>query len=149
VPARGANSATVTRISVEELKDSVARDLESLLNTRSVFPEGVLDGYPECSRSILTYGLCDFADRSLSSPADRAYICARLMTAVTRHEPRLREVKASLEVREDSVNSLKFSITALLVASSSEEPVSFDAFLQPSTLQYTISKGRRAVPVGG
>ena len=35
-----------------------------------------------------------------------------------------------LEVRDDnSVNRLKFSITALLVVSTSEEPVNFDALL--------------------
>jgi type VI secretion system protein ImpF len=149
VPLRGATGTSVARISVEELKDSVARDLEALLNTRSVLPEGVLDGYPECSRSIITYGLCDFADRSLSSPSDRAYICARLVAVVTQHEPRLREVQASLELREGSVNNLKFSITALLVASTSEQPVSFDAFLQPSILQYSISKAGRAATAGG
>ena len=39
-------------------------------------------------------------------------------------------------------------ITALLVVSSSQEPVNFDAVLQPSTLHYSISKARRAAPVG-
>ena len=52
-----------------------------------------------------------------------------------------------LEVRDDnSVNRLKFSITALLVVSTSEEPVNFDALLQPSTLQYSINKAGRASP---
>jgi type VI protein secretion system component VasA len=59
--------------------------------------------------------------------------------------PRLRKVKAVLEVRdENSVNRLRFSITALLVVSTSEETVNFDALLQPSTLQYSISKAGRA-----
>jgi type VI secretion system protein ImpF len=34
-------------------------------------------------------------------------------------------------MREGAVNRLNFSITALLVASSSQEPVNFDAVLQP------------------
>jgi predicted component of type VI protein secretion system len=71
--------------------------------------------------------LTDFADRSLSSPSDRAYICERLEKTIERHEPRLRKVKAMLEVRDDnSVNRLKFSITALLVVSTTEEPVNLD-----------------------
>ncbi|RYE97277.1 MAG: type VI secretion system baseplate subunit TssE, partial [Oxalobacteraceae bacterium] len=41
------------------------------------------------------YGLCDFADRSLSSPSDRAHICACIEAAITRHEPRLTGVKGS------------------------------------------------------
>jgi type VI secretion system protein ImpF len=149
VPVRGSTSSTVSRMSAEDLKDAVARDLEALLNTRSVIPEGLLKAYPECSRSIVTYGLNDFADRSLSSPDDRAYICMCLEKAIARHEPRLRTVRASLDVREGTVNRLNFSITALLVVSSSQEPVNFDAVLQPSTLHYSISKAGRAAPAGG
>jgi type VI secretion system protein ImpF len=142
---RGVGHATVARMSAEDFKDAVARDLEALLNTRSVIPENALQGFPECSDSLVTYGLTDFADRSLSSPSDRAYICACLEKTIARHEPRLRNVKAVLEVRdESSVNRLRFSITAVLVASASEEPVNFDALLQPSTLQYSISKAGRA-----
>jgi type VI secretion system protein ImpF len=147
-PVNGASSAVVKRMSVEELKDSVARDLEALLNTRTVIPEELLKRYPECGRSIVTYGLNDFAGRSLSSTDDRAYICQCLEKAIARHEPRLRNVKASLEVREDSINRLNFAITALMVVSTSQEPVNFDAVLQPSSLHYTISKARRTASAG-
>jgi type VI secretion system protein ImpF len=128
------------------LKDAVARDLEALLNTRAVIDEELLKDYPECSRSILNYGLSDFADRSLSSPSDRTHICACLEKVIALHEPRLHNVKASLEIREGAVNRLNFSITALLVASNSQEPVNFDAVLHRSTLQYSISKAGHAPP---
>ncbi|MEO7495557.1 MAG: type VI secretion system baseplate subunit TssE [Massilia sp.] len=148
VPVSGATNATVSRMSIEDLKDSVARDLEALLNTRTVIPEGLLKQYPECSRSIVTYGLNDFAGRSLSSADDRAFICTCLEQAIARHEPRLRKVRASLEIRDDAINRLNFAITALLVVSSSQEPVNFDAVLQPSSLHYTISKARRVASAG-
>jgi len=148
VPVNGASSGTVSRLSIEDLKDSVARDLEALLNTRAVIPEDLLKRFPECGRSIATYGLNDFAGLSLSSPDDRAYICRCLEKAIARHEPRLRNVQASLELRADAVNRLNFAITALLVVSSAHEPVNFDAVLQPSSLHYTISKARRAAPLG-
>ena len=148
VPVSGATGATVSRMSVEDLKDSVARDMEALLNTRTVIPEGMLKRYPECARSIITYGLNDFAGRSLYSTDDRAYICMCLEKAIARHEPRLRNVKASLEVRDDSTNRLNFAIAALMVVSQSQEPVNFDAVLQPSSLHYTISKARRTAPAG-
>ncbi|MGI4720160.1 MAG: type VI secretion system baseplate subunit TssE [Janthinobacterium lividum] len=139
LPNRGPGNAA-QRLTAEELKDAVARDLEALLNTRSSMPDGALKAYPECSRSMVTYGLGDFADRCLSSPADRAEICASIEQAITTHEPRLRNVRASLDLRDDSVNRLNFSITAVIVASTSQEPVNFDAVLTPSTLQYSISK---------
>ncbi|PWF41019.1 type VI secretion system baseplate subunit TssE [Massilia glaciei] len=148
VPVHGASSGTVSRLSIEDLKDSVARDLEALLNTRTVIPEDLLLHFPECARSIVTYGLNDFAGLSLSSTDDRAYICACLQTAIERHEPRLREVTASLELRADSINRLNFSITALLVVNAASESVNFDAILQPSSLHYTISKARRTASKG-
>lgn len=148
VPVRGAGGASLTRLSVEDLKEAVARDLEALLNTRSALPEELLKGYPECSDSIITYGLTDFADRSLSSPSDRAYICSCIEQAIARHEPRLRKVRALLEVREESVNRLTFSISAILVARASEEPVQFDAVLHPSTLHYSITRAARAAAEG-
>lgn len=145
------NGVPVTRLSPEELKDAVARDLEALLNTRSTLRDGDLAGFTECILSMVNYGLCDFADRSLSSPTDRAHVCTCIEQTIARHEPRLRDVKALLELREGSaspsVNRLGFSITGVLVGSVSDEPVNFDAVLQPSTLQYSIRKsGRAAAP---
>lgn len=143
-PGTGSARHAAQRLTIEELKDTVARDLESLLNTRSSIPEGSLKAYPECSRSMVTYGLCDFADRCLSSPTDRAAICASIEKTIASHEPRLQKVRASLDLQGESVNRLNFSITAVLVASVSQEPVNFDAVLTPSTLQYSISKAGKA-----
>ena len=144
MPQRGPGKNTSQGLTIDELKDTVARDLESLLNTRSSIPEGALEAYPECSRSMVTYGLNDFADRCLSSPTDRAAICTSIEETISRHEPRLRNVCAKLDLQGDSVNRLNFSITAVLVASVSQEPVNFDAVLTPSTLQYSISKAGKA-----
>lgn len=141
------NGVVVARLNLEELKDAVARDLEALLNTRSTIQDGALAAFPECGKSMVGYGLCDFADRSLSSPTDRAHICTCIEQTIERHEPRLLDAKAVLEMRDDaapSVNRLSFSITAVLVGSRSQEPVNFDAVLQPSTLQYSIRKAGRA-----
>ena len=49
-------------------------------------------------------------------------------------------MRARLDLQGETVNRLNFSITAVLVASVSQEPVNFDAVLTPSTLQYSISK---------
>lgn len=139
---------TPMQLSSEELKDAVARDLEALLNTRTVIDEQALAGYPHCAASTMTYGLSDFAGRSLSSPTDRDFICACLEQAIARHEPRLREVTARLDVRDDAINSINFSISAVLAAGTGET-VSFDANLQPSSLHYTISRARRGTMSGG
>lgn len=147
-PDHGPATGTVARVTIEEMKDAVARDLEALLNTRAVLPEEAFRRFPASARSVANYGLRDFAGLSLSSTDDRAFICRSLEQAIARHEPRLRSVQARLELRDDQVNRLNFAITALLVVSSEHEPVNFDAVLQPSSLHYTISKVRRAAPPG-
>jgi type VI secretion system protein ImpF len=139
---------TVAKLTMDDLKDSVARDLEALLNTRTLITEELLKQFPECSRSILTYGLNDFAGLSLASTDDRAFICRALEAAIAKHEPRLRSVKASLELHGASINRLNFAISALLVVHPAKEPVSFDAVLQPSSLHYSISKGKRQTRSG-
>lgn len=137
------HAVTISRLSLDEIKDTVARDLESLLNTRSALSTDIFKKFPECSKSIAAYGLNDFAGRSLMSADDRAYICKSLELTIGRHEPRLKNVRASLEIDTNSINRLNIAISALLVIKEEQEPVKFDALLQPSSLQYSISKARR------
>jgi type VI secretion system protein ImpF len=144
-PAHNTASGIVSRLSMDQLKDSVARDLEALLNTRIGIDPETLDGFPECRKSIISYGLIDFAGFCLSSTDDRAAICKSLKAAIEQHEPRLRAVSASLELEHGSVNRLNFVINAVLQVEASAEPVNFNAVLQPSSLHYSISKAARTV----
>jgi type VI secretion system protein ImpF len=139
----GQGGAGVARLTVEQLKDCVARDLEALLNTRVAVPAHTFDAYPHARASILNYGLADFAGMCLTSSEDRDAICASLKVAIETHEPRLVEVSASLEPEVGSVNRLSFVITAKLLINPSAEPVNFNAVLQPSSLRYAISKSQR------
>lgn len=139
-------SAVVRRWSLDELKGAVARHIESILNTRIVFTDERLDGLPECMRSVLTCGLNDFAGLSLASHDDRAVICNSIRRAIERHEPRLQKVDVELELNQQSTHVLCFSIQALLVVHPAEEPVNFDALLQPSTLQYSVTRARARRP---
>ncbi|MYM66368.1 type VI secretion system baseplate subunit TssE [Pseudoduganella sp. FT55W] len=131
------------RMSLEQYKDSVARDLEDLLNTRCAIPDDVMQAYPECARSIANYGLLDFAGMCLSSSEDRTRVCAALKAAIERHEPRLRDVQARIEHEPGSINRVRFAIYGTLAGLSHTESVSFDAVLQPSSLHYSINRSAR------
>jgi type VI secretion system protein ImpF len=137
-----ANRSTVRALSLDELKNSVARDLESLLNTRMGFSDAQLEPFPHCAESMLTYGLTDFSNRSLASSDDRKFICESIQSAIARHEPRLKSVEVTLALRERSVKVLTFAIKAMLVVRPAQEPVNFDALLQPSTHQYSVTRTR-------
>jgi len=129
-------------MTAEELKESVAKDLESLLNCRSGYRSEEFQRFPEVAESIGSYGMTDFVGRSLANPADRNFICRSLERSIAVHERRLKGVQVSLERDDGAVNRLRFTIHALLVVHPSSEPVFFDALLQPSTQQYSVSKVR-------
>lgn len=130
-------------LGLEQIKDSVARDLEALLNTRIALDVAQLEGYPEARASILHYGLIDFAGFCLTSGVDRAAVCASIEDAIATHEPRLLEARAVLETEAGDVNRLHFAIQARLSVEGVREPVNFNAVLQPSSLHYEINRTAR------
>jgi len=134
------------RLTIEQIKDLVARDLEALLNTRVALAPGVFDEFPQARASILNYGLADFAAFCLTSAEDRDAICASIKTAIETFEPRLKDVSATLVPVPGSVNRLDFVINARLALFDSGDTVNFSAVLQPSSLHYAV--GRAARPRG-
>ncbi|KGM51281.1 type VI secretion protein [Lysobacter concretionis Ko07 = DSM 16239] len=143
-PRVHAASGISRSISMDQYKESVARDLEGLLNSRAAFSEEALKAYPQCRKSLITYGLRDFSTLSLANGHDRAAICRSLEQSIGRHEPRLHDVRVTLEGDARGVGGLHFSIHGLLDVQPAREPISFDAMLQPGTLQYSVSRLRRA-----
>ena len=141
-PQRSSESDPLRGWGIEELKDHVARDLEALLNSRNAMSAEGLREYPVSQTSLLTYGMGDFVGRSLANPADRSYICRTLERTIKLHETRLRDISVSLVVDDNAVNILHFSIGALLIVEPAQEPVSFDAMLQPTTQRYSVGRGR-------
>ncbi len=141
-PHRSHEADPMRRWSVEELKESVARDLERLLNSRSPLFSDSFDDFPESLNSVASYGMGDFVGLSLSNPADRELICRTLERTIAHHEPRLRQVDVRLEADRTSIGCLQFGINAVLHVNPASEPVTFDALLQPNTLQYSVARGR-------
>lgn len=129
--------------SLEELKDSVASDLEALLNTRASLDEEALKDFPLACESVLNFGVGDFSARSLSSGLDRDHICAAIQAAIVRHDRRLRNVEVALtEADPTQFNRLDFTIRALLVVSEAGEHVSFDARFEPLLHRYAVTRQR-------
>ena len=139
-PREANDKHTLRLISVEELKDSVAKDMEALLNCRCAYSLDVFDRFPESLQSMCSYGMNDFVGLSLANPADRNYICHSLERTIATHERRLEQVRVALESDTGLVNRLKFAIHALFRVHPSTEPVFYDALLQPSTLQYSVNR---------
>lgn len=131
-------------LSLEQLKDAVARDVESLLNARRGSTRDALDTYPNARASVAAFGLDDFAAMSMASTVDRAAICRAIERSITDHEPRLRGIRVELDKRDAMTQKLRFAIHAMLVVHPLHEPVNFDAVLQTTTQNYAVQCGRRA-----
>lgn len=136
------------RLTLDQLKAAVARDLEDLLNTRVTLLDSMLALYPACRKSIFNYGLLDFAALCLTSSEDRKVICDCIKEAIDRFEPRLRNVSADIFIERGATNRLDFVIAGTLKVHAAAQRIEFNAMLQPSTLRYSISQVAQRLHTG-
>lgn len=126
------------RVSVQDMRNSVSRDLENLLNTRSEGARLITDSFKECKASSLTYGILDFSSYSLLSPHDRDRIRRSLEQAISLHEARLTRIRVTLEPQRELDRALRFRVDALMELGPDNEKVQFDAVLQLNTQTYMV-----------
>jgi type VI secretion system protein ImpF len=126
---------------LRELKESVCRDLENLLNTRArclVVPPSL----KELKQSLVNYGLADFTGTPAGSARDREALAKAIQSVIRLHEPRFKRVEVKLLVNsEPNDRTLRFKIDALLHAEPAPEPVVFDSMLKPATGDFEV-KGK-------
>lgn len=132
----------VMTYSVEQLRDAVARDLESLLNSRSVVDFEDPGTTHWVRRSVLCFGVRDFVGRVLTNSEEQRHIGRSLAHAIQTHEPRLRDVSIVFNDTSATTNSLSFTIRALLIVYPAKEAVSFDALLQPSLSRFAVTQAK-------
>jgi type VI secretion system protein ImpF len=137
----GAEGLTLT-YSLDQLRESVARDVEALLNSRSAIDFDSLADLPHTRRSVVCFGIRDFVGRVLTNSEEQRHIASSLSHAIASFEPRLRDVRIEFYQRPGNMNSLAFTIRAMLLAHPSAEPVAFDAVLQPALSRFTVAPTR-------
>jgi type VI secretion system protein ImpF len=128
--------------SPEQARESVARDLEALMNSRAGMGQDALRAYPLASRSILNFGIPDFSSMSLSSGLDRDQLCRGIAAAVEQQDRRLRLVSVTLDAEQQTVGRLSFTITAVLTLSGVAQSVRFSADFDQQVRRYVV--GRRS-----
>lgn len=133
---------------LRQMKQSVRRDLEWLLNARQSSPvivntdqtEGNADSAVahELQSSLIFYGLPDFSSASTLSVADQRRISRAIETAVAKFEPRLSDVVVTLLPMREIERALRFRIDARLRVEPAPEPVTFDTVLHIHSGEYRI-----------
>jgi type VI secretion system protein ImpF len=107
---------------VAGVRASVERELIRLLNTRCPLPASAVD---ERDRTVLDYGIPDFAYMAASSGTDVQQLARILERTIAAYEPRLKEVHVSLEPASRNNAGVVGTISGILVVGSVNEPVSF------------------------
>lgn len=131
---------TTPRYSIEQVKDSVARDIEMVLNTHQTYSAEDLKGLPNAARSVIALGLIDISSMSLASDNDRRVITDAIREGLMSHDRRLSGVEVGVRQLKGSSTSLTFTIRAQLILRPNTEHVVFDAVLQPGSKRYDVSK---------
>lgn len=124
---------------VNQIRDSVFRDLELLLNSRRCILD-VPESFVQVNASVFTYGLKDFMAHNPRSPSVRLQIRQEIERTIALFEPRLRNVSIRIDAAETIDRSLRFRIHALLVADPVTEPITFDTYLDINRGEFVIAK---------
>jgi type VI secretion system protein ImpF len=118
---------------LREMKQSLRRDMENLLNTRrraEPWPPHLL----ELDRSLVNYGIPDITGLDLSTRDGRERLRQTIETVLREFDPRFKSVHVELIDPEDrSERTLRFRIDAVVYAEPAFEEVVFDSALEPAT----------------
>jgi type VI secretion system protein ImpF len=135
---RNQNEAPKSRLqTLSELKQSVRRDIEYLLNTR-ITNRNLDENLEEVRRSVAFYGLPDFTASSANDPEEQSRMTAAIEKAIEIFEPRFVGLRVHLEPVDPLDKQLRFRIEANLNVEPAPEPVVFDTVLQSGNGEFAV-----------
>jgi type VI secretion system protein ImpF len=118
---------------LREVKQSIRRDLENLLNTRRQ-PRPLPPGLEELEASLISYGVPDVSGSGFGSSKGAEKFRTILEEVIARWEPRFLRVSVSLTQQGEQIDrTLRFRIDALLRTDPAPEPIVFDSSFEPTT----------------
>jgi len=123
---------------IRQVKTSVVRDLENLLNTKWLVAEPP-GAFRNLRESLWLYGLRDFSADNPKAPAVRQQLRREIERTISRFEPRLRSVSVQLDAESEKERTLRFRISAMLIVEPLSEPVTFDTVLDVNRAQFKVT----------
>ena len=129
------------RVSVAQLKSSIRRDLEDLLNTRQC-SISLPPGLGRLDSSLVNYGVPDPLGYDLSSPERIESFREQIEMVIRRFETRFTRVSISLpKDRGIPDRILRFRIEAAMYVELRPELLIFSLQVEPSTRQIKVARG--------
>ncbi len=125
---------------IKQLRNSVRRDLECLLNTR-YHVTAPPDEFSEVEKSLINYGLPDLATINIADAKKRDEFTTNLQKTLAEYEPRFKSVKVSyIDNKDDTDRTLRFRIDAVIYADPLPQVVVFDSILESVTRTVTVKE---------
>jgi type VI secretion system protein ImpF len=122
---------------LNQVRESLTRDLEHLLNTRRcIHPVPELD--KQVRASVFSYGVRDFVSQNPRSPSALQQIGREIERVLALFEPRLKNATVRFETRGGNERVFRFRITALLSVDPVAAPVTFDTCFDINSGAYSI-----------
>lgn len=127
---------------LRELRNSVRRDLEKLLNTRFRVI-GPPAEFTELQTSLLNFGLPDLATINIIDLNKRNAFTNDLERVLKTFEPRFKSVKITHQENMNNTDrTLRFRIDATLYADPVPEVVVFDSTLEPASRSVDVKESQ-------
>jgi type VI secretion system protein ImpF len=123
--------------SLRQLKTSLRRDIEWLLNTRRSI-EASTDSSLEIGRSLFNYGLPDITSLGVRSTQDQKRLLWMIESTIANFEPRIQGARVTMEAVAGSARILRFQIQGLLRIDPAPERVTFDTVLELTSGEYQV-----------
>ena len=127
---------------LRELRNSVKRDLENLLNTRYRMVEPP-EEFTQLELSLLNYGLPDLATVNIVDTEKKRNFTRHLEKILRDYEPRFKTVKVNhIDNKDNTDRTLRFRIDATLYADPAPEVVVFDSVLDPVSRTVNVEESK-------
>jgi type VI secretion system protein ImpF len=122
--------------SLRQLKTSLRRDIEWLLNTRRSIEAP--DVSPETAKSVFNYGLPDITSLGVRSTQDQKRLLWMIESTIATFEPRIKGPRVTMEPVAGTARILRFQIQGLLRIDPAPERVTFDTVLELTSGEYQV-----------
>jgi len=115
------------------LRRSVRREVSRLLNTRCT-------GWQDRNGTVIDYGLPDFSWMNPASETDRQTLAGTIARKISCFEPRLREVRVTIQRDETNPRAVLGILEGVLLVESIREPVSFPLLALKQSGEVTVGE---------
>ncbi len=137
-PDRASDPPLSVTDQVREVRESIRRDLEALLNTRRC-PSTPPSALPELRDALVGYGVDGMVSANLVTDEAKLQLARMIERRISMFETRLMDVRVTiLTGRTNTERALRMRIQATFRLHEGMPPISFESTIDPSTQRFLV-----------